>query len=116
MKETIEGTITVEDNGATIVGIGELDLGIGDEFDAALAEAAASGEQVTVDFRGVDFIDSAILQSLATHGRTIDKRGDQLRIIVASGSYPQYVLRVVGFDCLMDIVVEEKISDSNAPS
>lgn len=95
--------VIVDDDGATITGTGELDLGIGREFDAALAGAVASGRPVTVDLAGATFVDSAILQSLAIHGKTLRDRGERLAVIVTSGGYPEYVLKVVGFGCLMDI-------------
>lgn len=102
MNET--GTVQVEitENRAVVTGTGELDLTIGSEFDEALARAVEKSKQVTVDFTGADFIDSAILQSLAINGRQMYDRGTRLKVIFLSKSYVEYVLRTVGFDALMD--------------
>lgn len=103
MSNRAEVKMITEDNGTTVIGIGELDLRIAKEFDAALVSAVSSAKPVTVDLVATNFIDSAILHSLLAHARVLDARGDRLQVVVASDSYPDYVLKTVGFDCLMDI-------------
>lgn len=94
------------DRSVTVVGTGEMDLSIGKQFDETLASAVASGESVTVDLTGADFIDSAIVQSLATHGKTVYDRQSRLKVLVISGAYPDYVLKTVGFAAFLDIEAE----------
>lgn len=106
MSDSAEVMLAVEDSGAAVTCIGEFDLGSAGKFGSALADAVFSGKPVTVDFSLANFIDSAILQLLVIHGKALSLRGDRLRIVVASDSYPAFVLKTVGFDILMDIVTE----------
>ncbi|MBI2843344.1 MAG: STAS domain-containing protein [Armatimonadetes bacterium] len=97
--------VIVQDEGSeiTIRGNGELDLAVADEFKSALQTAVASGRQVTVDFRGAHFIDSAILAALAINGKAMFDRGDRLKVLVSEGTHPEYVLEMVGFSEFMQI-------------
>lgn len=95
------------DNGeVTVVGGGTLDLTNSDQFHDGLKEAAVNACVVTVDLRTAVFIDTAIVQDLATAGMTMLKRGKRLKVLARDGAYPLRVLRISGFEGIMDIVVE----------
>jgi anti-anti-sigma regulatory factor len=106
MRKLSEVSVAIGDNGAIVIGSGELDLKISNKFGAALEKAVSSGKPVTVDFFKVEFIDSAILQFLVIYGKALLERGDRLKVITAADSYPSQILRTVGFDCMMDIITE----------
>lgn len=96
---------TVEDNGATVfICGGILDLTNTSELDKGLKVAALDAEAITVDLTGAIFIDTAVIQYLATAAVKMKNRGKPLRVLVAEGSYPQKVIRTVGFDQIMDVV------------
>ncbi|HOM73299.1 MAG TPA: STAS domain-containing protein [Armatimonadota bacterium] len=92
---------------ATIVGSGELDLTKADDLSWALNRAISAGHDIEVDLRNVTFIDSAILSSLATAGKTLADSGKRMTVIVSPDSYPLYVLNLVGFHCLMLIKTDD---------
>jgi anti-anti-sigma factor len=66
---------THDDNGAvTLVATGEVDLSNNAAFTRALTDAtaaAASGDRVTVDLRGVEFLDSGAITTLFNHADDI---------------------------------------------
>lgn len=94
----------IKGNGSvSVVGKGEMDLEIGKQFDEALAEAVASGKPVEVDLTEANFIDSAIVQAFAQHGKTMYDRGMRMKVVIVSNSYPEYVLTTVGFNVFLDI-------------
>ena len=103
-------TITVLDSedAATVVGAGELDLHNGDKFRAALKQADASGKNVVVDLRNANYIDTAILALLVMGSKDAMVHEKTLRVLIAQGSHPQYVLKTVGFADIMEIVVADK--------
>jgi anti-anti-sigma factor len=111
MENTRTIKTAMDDGTMVITCVGELDLYVGKEFDKALADAVATGQPVTVDFLSADFIDSAILHSLAKHGKTMSDRGDRIKVMVTPGSHPEYVLETVGFRALMDIESVESEED-----
>jgi anti-anti-sigma regulatory factor len=89
----------------TIVAGGLLDLTNSSEFERELQQAAATAESVTVDFRDALFIDTAIVQYLATAAMTLMKRGSRLHLVVKPGSHPERVIGILGFAHLMSIEV-----------
>lgn len=112
MVEPEKVKVAYTDDKATVIGLGELDLYYISQFDKALTDAVSSNKSVVVDLTGATFIDSAILQSIIKHGKTIFNRGDRLKILVTSGSHPEFVLETVGFSIIVDIVsVEPEGSD-----
>lgn len=107
------GTIVVlySDLGVIIVGRGELDLSNAEELKLALQDASKTAENLTVDIRIAEFIDTAILEYLARAATDMLRRGKRLQVLVSAGSHPLYVLKTVGFLELMDIVEDDKIND-----
>jgi anti-anti-sigma factor len=102
---TSEVRLVIQDGGATVTGKGDLDLSVGPVFRSALEECTESVGKLTVDFREVPYIDSAILQALAD--ACVRLRGkSRIRVMVRTGSHPDYVLKTVGFGELMDIEAE----------
>ena len=71
-------TARSDDGTLVLTAAGEIDLSNIDAFDQALAtasdEAASSGETLTVDLSGVEYLDSAAVNALFT-------RADHIRLI-----------------------------------
>jgi len=71
-------TARSDDGKPVLIAVGEIDLSNIDAFDQALstatAEAAGSGETLTVDLSGVEYLDSAAINALFT-------RADYIRVI-----------------------------------
>ena len=76
------------------------------EFRDALQTAAESAESLTVDLRVAQFMDSAVLQQLASAAIRMNSRGKRLTVIIRKGSYVQELLSVVCLDRLVDVVME----------
>ena len=72
----------------------------------ALESGAASSAHLTLDLCSADFIDSAILQAMANTAAALREKDGRLRVLVATGSHPEYALKIVGFGEVMDISVE----------
>lgn len=106
MDDTAQISITGEGDDITVVGGGTLDLTNSKEFHDGLKSAAISAQVVTVNLTTAVFIDTAIVQDLATAGVTMLKRGKRLKVIAREGAYPLRVLRISGFEGIMDIEVE----------
>lgn len=108
MEDMAQISIAGEEDHITVVGGGTLDLTNSKPFHDGLKNAALSAEMVTVDLSDAVFIDTAIVQDLATAGVTMLKRGKRLKVIAREGAYPLRVLRISGFEGIMDIAVESE--------
>lgn len=106
MKETPQISKSVSENESVITGTGILDLTNAGRLRELLMEAVSSSTNVVVDLTRADFIDSAVLQYLGSAGRAMQKEGRRLKVIVAEGGHPHYVLKTVGFGALMTIEAE----------
>ena len=106
MTEAVEISIINDEEDVTVIGGGTLDLTNSKEFHVGIKDAAVNARTVTVDLRSAVFIDTAIVQDLATAGVTMLKRGKRLRVMTREGAYPLRVLRISGFEGIMDIEVE----------
>jgi anti-anti-sigma factor len=81
----------------TIVVRGELDLSTSPELASALDGASSGGTQtVTLDLRGVGFIDSSALRTIVTSGRSLAASGCTLEI----GPRSDMVARVLSMTSL----------------
>lgn len=98
--------IVEDDTQVTVVGSGSLDLTNSKEFHDGLRKASENVDNVTVDLRNADFIDTAIVQDLARAGVVMLKRNLRLKVIARENAYPLRVLRISGFEAIMDIEVE----------
>lgn len=105
---TDEATIGMtEDNGeVTITGAGTLTLLNATEFGERLKQASLNAVSVVVDLRPANFIDTKIIQDLGRAGVALLGRGKRLRVLVSETAYPLRVLKISGFERLMDINVE----------
>ena len=101
MNQVTKITTCRDETGAVVKCVGEMDLANADELNKALE--GASGSRLTVDLRSADYIDSAIIQAVMRAGLELLRRNDRLRVLVASGSHPDYVLRELGFESVLDI-------------
>lgn len=99
-------SVIEDDHQTTVVGEGILDFTNSLEFKDGLNKASETAESVVADLKLALFIDSAIVQYLANAAVTMIRLGKRLKVVVTDGGYPQQVLRIVGFDQLMDVVAE----------
>ena len=90
----------------TVIAGGSLDLTNSVEFHDGLKKASETADKVTVDMRTAEFIDTAIVQDIARAGVTMLKRNLRLKVIARETAYPLRVLRISGFETIMDIEVE----------
>lgn len=107
MIDTEQVTSQSCDGVATVCGTGDLNLYVVEPFTRALSEAVSLGGEIVVDFRQASFIDTAFVVALVAPARALMERGSRLKVLTIEGAYPQYVLKIVGFADLMDIVAEE---------
>jgi anti-anti-sigma regulatory factor len=68
-----------------------------------MMRAARGSNTLTIDFRPAEYIDSAILQALVEMYSALSRRNGRIRILVVEGGHPEYALKTVGFDTLMEI-------------
>jgi anti-anti-sigma factor len=86
---------------ACVTIIGDVDIGVADEFeDALLAAWDDVGRPVAVDLRGVDFFDASALHALIVAWRVITSRGGEIFIAAASPPVLR-VLAITGTDTLL---------------
>jgi anti-anti-sigma factor len=84
-------------NGNSLAPSGWLDLTTIGSLAGPLARAIASGEDVWVDLKHVDFVDVACLRLLVEAARELASR--RRRLVLASAPEPvQGMLRLLGFD------------------
>jgi anti-anti-sigma factor len=99
MPEEIQFRLGVDERGehAVVRLEGELDLGTSDEVEATLAELASRKRIVTVDLRGLAFMDSTAIRLLV--GFDALARADGFTFfVVRGGPQIQRVLEVSGVD------------------
>lgn len=66
-----------------IVATGEIDLASAPRVDTALGDF--TGQEVVLDLRGVDFMDSAGLKVLLSQRSRLEESGGVLRLVIAEG-------------------------------
>lgn len=99
--------VSVDGGAVNITGAGTLTFINGTEFGEKLQELTPAAESVTVDLRQADFIDTQILQDLGRAGVNLLSREKRLRVLVTDGSYTLRVLKLSGYETIMDLVVEQ---------
>lgn len=108
MNDVAHIEIIEEADQVTVIAGGSLDLTNSQEFHDGLKNASEIAGKVIVDMRTSDFIDTAIVQDIARAGVKMLKRNLRLKVIAREGAYPLRVLRISGFETIMDIEVEPK--------
>lgn len=111
MKENADIKVSQSGSTSLITAAGELDLRNSKEFKQALEYGAQHSELVTVDLRRAEYVDSAILQAIIEVYSALRKKDGNMRLLVQADSHPAHVLKTVGFDDLIEVVV-----DTTAPS
>ena len=81
---------------------GELDISTAPVAEAAIASAAALGKRVTIDLRGLDFIDSTGISLLVR----FDRAADHPPTVVAPSGPVSRLLRLCGLDRQIALVDE----------
>lgn len=76
---------------------GELDLAVAADAEAAIVSAAARTRRVTVDLRGLDFIDSSGVALLVRADRRARQRGASLTVVAGAAPVTQ-LLHMCGLD------------------
>ena len=89
----------------TIDGIGTLDFSNYSDFRDKLESMSRESDRVIVDLRKADFIDTAVIQSLAKAAIALINRESRLVVLVEKTAYPYEVLKLSGFKQIMDIEV-----------
>lgn len=85
-ETTLEYQLIDGGEATTIRLTGEIDLGTLDDLRAAVKEARAAGaEQILLDFRGVDFIDSTGLSSVMLMHNDAPRSGYTLSVLADDG-------------------------------
>ena len=98
-------SISDRDGRAVVVLRGELDLATAPDLEAALNERLDTGQDVAVDLRELDFMDSTGLRVLVSaHARVQDT--DQSFVIVRPlpGAPIERILAVAGVASVLDVV------------
>lgn len=100
--------IEIVEDGAqvTVIGSGSLDLTNCKAFSDGLKRASQAADQVTVDLREASFIDSAVVQDLGMAGARMLKRDKRLKVVIREDAYPLRVIRISGFEAIVDVEVE----------
>ncbi len=108
MAEIEEASVseTMDDGTVTITGGGSLTFMNATEFGEKLKQASLTADAVIVDMRSVQFIDTQIVQDLGRAGITLIGRKKRLRVLVSETTYPRRVMKISGYDTIMDIEVE----------
>jgi anti-anti-sigma factor len=106
-KETTMN-VTKEGDLVTITCDGAMDLHNSKPFHDALLEAAVTAKAVTVDFRAVEYIDTAVLADLAVAANRMIARGNRLQVMVSEPSHPLRTLQITGFSAVLDVLTEPK--------
>jgi len=91
----------------TITAAGDLDRASSEEIRRQLEAAATSSGEVTIDFRAVTFVDTAVLDALAKAANAALQHKRRLKVILSQGSQPLRALEAVGFDEILEITVVE---------
>lgn len=95
----LETDLSVEDGRALLRVSGEVDLLTAPRLDAALADGLGAGRPLTVDLRGVTFIESSGLRSLLEARRRADGAGPVVLVVRPEG----VVARLLGLTGVTDL-------------
>ena len=106
MTNTAQISITQDGDVTKITCGGTLDLTNYQQLHDGLKTASKEAEAVTVDLRETMFIDTAVVQDLARAAITLINRGKRLSVFVIETAHPYRVLKISGFQQIMDIEVE----------
>jgi anti-sigma B factor antagonist len=95
-----------ERNGRAVVALwGELDLATAPDLEAALNERLDTGQDVVVDLRELDFMDSTGLRALVTaHARVQDTDQSFLIVRPLPGAPIERILAVAGVATVLDVI------------
>ena len=98
-------SISDRDGRAVVVIRGELDLATAPDLDAAIKSRLDDGQDVVVDLRELDFMDSTGLRVLvAAHGRV---EGTEQRFLIVRplpGASIELILAVAGVERVLDLI------------
>jgi anti-anti-sigma factor len=98
-------SISDRDGRAVVVIRGELDLATAPDLDAAIKSRLDDGQDVVVDLRELDFMDSTGLRVLvAAHGRV---EGTEQRFLIVRplpGASIERILAVAGVERVLDLI------------
>jgi len=84
---------------ATVRAAGDIDLNSAPQFQAALAEAAATSGQVTADMTAVTYCDSAAIHALFTAARH-----SQITLIIPERGPITTMIKIAGLDQLTTVI------------
>lgn len=84
---------------ATVRASGDIDLANADRFQAALTEAAATSDEITVDMTAVTYCDSAAIRALLTAARR-----SRLTLVVPGTGPITTMLKIAGLDQIATVI------------
>ena len=84
-----------------LVFTGEIDLGTADEFDRALAQAAAHHSRLIIDLTAVTFLGSTAIHTLYAH------LGSLVAVLVTPDNTAARSLSIVTFPCLVVVPTDQ---------
>lgn len=101
----MECSVTRHGASAVVTLRGELDVSTADDLQRALSRVEADCSEVTVDMRGVGFVDSTALGTLVGTTRRLRQLGGDLRLVV-DDAHVLRVLRVTNLDSLIVVLTD----------
>lgn len=111
MVETPHISIANDLGCLTVVATGMLDLTNAGALRDALKRESESADSITVDLRSTAFVDTAVIQYLASAAIKMRDRDKPMTVMVTDGSHPERVIRTVGFDRIMKIITEPLVRE-----
>jgi anti-anti-sigma factor len=98
-------SISDREGRAVVVIRGELDLATAPDLDAALTERLEAGQDVVVDLRELEFMDSTGLRALvASHARVEDKGPSFVVVRPRPGAHIAKILAISGVERVLDFI------------
>ena len=110
MTVTSEIKIAEDDGKVTITCSGIIDITNCEEFSKRTKEASLTAEEITIDFRTADFIDTQIVHDIARAAVTLLKRNKKLNVIVRKGSQHFWIVQVAVINHPVDDAVRRVLS------
>jgi anti-anti-sigma factor len=104
-----EGTVAITVHG-------NLDENTIADFRDPLLDAVDSGNEVIVDLRACDFVDSSVIAALVVAHQTMQRYGPALRLVLRLDSQPIRVLKITGLYSHLPVffTVEAALRDARA--
>jgi anti-anti-sigma factor len=119
-REISDGTLRIRLSGEgsrqTLAVSGELDLANAGTLEAELRRAAEDGEQIVLDLRGLEFIDSTGIAVLVATHRRLNDGASRVRLVHSDAPAVRRVIQITGLESELPFVDGgEPVSGSQPP-